>query len=823
MNRRRCSYEALNRIRLFLITSGMILACCYIQVHPAPPELTTHTDSPIGFPNTQDRILEKLKLKQARSTDTMEAVRRGTALTSIRNDIRKAFITQDYNRVIELSEIIKSEYPNQQLNLFYETAAQIRMSDRENNASKSYTYPRLADTAPQLPDDTPVVEIPGLSGSADLPDEMGQGAVPSLITFKSTQPHGDKKTNNTDIRDPAETGDPMEKFDGGIEVAAVFTPVPMLTPIPVASITNEPPDAGGEADIPGSSGHDVDERIVAMMATPVPVIPQSPVTQPVRENNDLSGGLGDIQTKVGIILAITCFLVLVLVLIRIKLRPDEYDQLEGTAAATSGGSTRLLDADDEVSDEPVHKSAVAPEPSTVPDRNVQDEPTESFSTIEVDAPGATDEFETEPAPLPTERAWKEKDHATEHIDETDSISISTRDFSLDDIEINDEDNVPGYEPDTGDHISISYDMDDSDILRSEDIQSALEIEAEDQEAESRDIAASEPAAPDEMNSDDLVEDLSSASIQHSRLTREKDQDEIQTSASSEVWDEYDQDNKDERDELSGISLEDTPAKDSLLDKATASHPGPSAPPEEKMDDVIDLGDVEASDDGSSVDNSDVDMDDDTKTSWEELGNQSTCGLAKSSEQSASKSEYQPTEMKSFSIDETVVINLNADPPSSKAEETGPSLTAGRLGSEPAPPPPPETAVTEGERLSGTSGLHEELIEPFSVLDNAEPESAETIGLGEESPDDDQTIQASPDVEVTQTQGTSSSQASYSPKSLSSGTNLFDRELHQGMHAFNAGDWIPAHHHLSIAAALKPDNREVKEYLRQARAKKEKIN
>ena len=52
-----------------------------------------------------------------------------------------------------------------------------------------------------------------------------------------------------------------------------------------------------------------------------------------------------------------------------------------------------------------------------------------------------------------------------------------------------------------------------------------------------------------------------------------------------------------------------------------------------------------------------------------------------------------------------------------------------------------------------------------------------------------------------------------------GEDLFDREYRVGMEDFGREDWASAVHHLSIAAALRPSDAQVKEKLREARARR----
>ena len=52
-----------------------------------------------------------------------------------------------------------------------------------------------------------------------------------------------------------------------------------------------------------------------------------------------------------------------------------------------------------------------------------------------------------------------------------------------------------------------------------------------------------------------------------------------------------------------------------------------------------------------------------------------------------------------------------------------------------------------------------------------------------------------------------------------GEDLFEQEYHQGLADFEAGQWGGAVHHLSIAAALRPESHEVKERLREARRRR----
>ena len=58
--------------------------------------------------------------------------------------------------------------------------------------------------------------------------------------------------------------------------------------------------------------------------------------------------------------------------------------------------------------------------------------------------------------------------------------------------------------------------------------------------------------------------------------------------------------------------------------------------------------------------------------------------------------------------------------------------------------------------------------------------------------------------------------SRAPLRMSSGNEPFDKERQLGIEAFRRADWDQAIHHLSIAAALKPDASDVKDHLRRAR-------
>ena len=139
-----CRYPqtAYCRLRTFLFHPAILALWCFMQVHSTPQDMAIAPEPLLKLPETSDQIISKLKEDETRSRNTTEAVTRGIALTSIRNEMRKAFIMQDYHRVIELAGIIKNEYPNQQLNLFYDTAAQMRLSERGEDTS---IYPQLSN------------------------------------------------------------------------------------------------------------------------------------------------------------------------------------------------------------------------------------------------------------------------------------------------------------------------------------------------------------------------------------------------------------------------------------------------------------------------------------------------------------------------------------------------------------------------------------------------------------------------------------------------------------------------------------------------------
>lgn len=58
---------------------------------------------------------------------------------------------------------------------------------------------------------------------------------------------------------------------------------------------------------------------------------------------------------------------------------------------------------------------------------------------------------------------------------------------------------------------------------------------------------------------------------------------------------------------------------------------------------------------------------------------------------------------------------------------------------------------------------------------------------------------------------------------SAGNDLFSREFQKGLNDFDAENWAGAVHHLSIAAALKPAEPEVKERLREARRRRKEVD
>jgi hypothetical protein len=120
---------------------------------------------------------------------------------------------------------------------------------------------------------------------------------------------------------------------------------------------------------------------------------------------------------------------------------------------------------------------------------------------------------------------------------------------------------------------------------------------------------------------------------------------------------------------------------------------------------------------------------------------------------------------------------------------------------PAPPPSGDETIEANEesRVEFKSFRSDDLV---------------SVDLTDEAPDDeDQTIASAPAVE-TESPGHVPTQASDQVELADNG--LFDGEYREGLAELAGGNWTSAVHHLSIAAALKPDHPEVREKLREAR-------
>ena len=666
---------------------------------------------------------------ETRPRDTAEAVTRGIALTSIRNEMRKAFIMQDYHRVIELAGIIKSEYPNQQLNLFYDTAAQIRLSERGKDIS---VYSRLPGINPQLKENPPSLEDPGKT------------AVPP-----------------------------------------VFTPVPMLTPAPVESTTDESSRAGLEPDTStrgtekGGSG----AKVVALVETPVAS------SLPHMAETGLGGSetimnFGKIKGMAGIILITGCAVIILLILLISKLRPGGHKRLE-----TAGVSNRLH----EVIDDPIHTSRVSPGSSTARNQDViDDESTDSVPTDDMEKLGGIGEFEIPPEPAggnePTEETKAPAKNAG-------PVPASADDFSLDDI-LFDSMDEPGDEPETTELGAVSDDQDDPGIPMSEnmDRESNLDETGIATPSTSEDPLDDIPGSPvEDFNFGEIGDPMSPSLENEQKPTGESG---------------CDGDDPGNVDEESLISLEDAGGEggEGLHELDVASTQEPGSESAEKNPDVINLGDFGTPNPDSATGDSDIDGD--VRTPGGEAVQEPTDSPADSPGNYTPSLEELTTEMQSFSIDETVEIDLNADLPSLNTVEETESANA-----PPTDPHTPESGLTGDDRKSDMRPSRPDMNEPIPDRRQDESRAVDTVGLGGDSLHGQEMTQNPPQEEITNVPGIGEIPP---PPPPSSGESLFEREYNEGIQAFNAGDWNTAHHHLSIAAALKPDNGNVKTHLRRAR-------
>jgi len=737
----RCSQTAYCRLRTFLFHPAMLALWCFMQVHSTSQDMATDPEPLLEFPETSDQIIRKLKEDETWSRNTAEAVRRGIALTSIRNEMRKAFIMQDYHRVIELAGIIKNEYPNQQLNLFYDTAAQMRLSERGEDTS---IYPQLSDIAPQLPKDPPSVEDPGNTG-----------------------------------------------------VSPDFTPVPMLTPAPVDSTPDESSQVVFEPD-DSTRGAEKDEsgaKIVALVETPV-VSGLPHMAETAMGKGETTMNFGKMKGIAGIILVTGCAVIVLLILLISRLRPDGHKRLEAAVV-----SSRLH----KVIDEPLHTSRVSPGFSTEQNQDViDDESTESVPTDDIEGFGGIGEFENPPEPAADTGAPEETEQPKAPTENTGPVPLSTGDFNLDDI-LFDSMNEPGDEPEATELGPVSDDQDDSNIPMSEDMK--LDLEA------NHDETGIAPPPTGDVPLDNLpdafVEDFNFEEIEGSKPPPP---DNEQKSADESG---YNADDPGGVDEESVISLEDVGGGegDSLheLDVTSTQESGPGSA--EKTHDMINLGDFGTPNPDSTTDN--PDMDGNAQITSEEPVKQSTDSLADSPGHYPSDLEELTTEMQSFSIDGTVEIDLNADLPSLNAIDETESTDAS-----PTVPPTPESALTGDEGKPDMQQSQSDMDEPFPNGGLDESRAVDTVGLGGDSLRGGGMTQDPPQEEITNAPGIGGTPP---PESPNSGGSLFEREYNQGIQAFNAGDWNTAHHHLSIAAALKPDNGKVKTHLRRARANRKQTN
>ena len=188
---------------------GFIGLAAVATIASQPPDLPTlpaveYEDVPAGAPFAPESTLDQ--------SDTLDRLR---LLGELREEIRRAYVLQEFEKVISLSMDAKQEFTDFSINEFYPTRARLRLKEKTKPKEKrSRPYRHLGDPLPKVDMD----KIPPPSAFVRIPGEAAPQAGPN-------------KTGPAASGGPEPPTPPVEEGEGTV-IAMAATPRPSLPPPP---------------------------------------------------------------------------------------------------------------------------------------------------------------------------------------------------------------------------------------------------------------------------------------------------------------------------------------------------------------------------------------------------------------------------------------------------------------------------------------------------------------------------------------------------------------------------------------------------------------
>jgi hypothetical protein len=181
-NTRRCSSRVLRFALLLLLPASLAT--------PAPAQEGTASgeDQRLALPSVPDEastitptVLRGKSSGSAVADSFQSRMDHYSELAQAREEMRRAFIQQDYERVLALSQEIRTRYSEEEGSNFFVVAAQLRLTERKELKEGVRSYRRLSDRAPELS-----ASLPSVEPSAE--QESAERVVASVPTRESGMP-----------------------------------------------------------------------------------------------------------------------------------------------------------------------------------------------------------------------------------------------------------------------------------------------------------------------------------------------------------------------------------------------------------------------------------------------------------------------------------------------------------------------------------------------------------------------------------------------------------------------------------------------------------
>jgi hypothetical protein len=697
-----------------------------------------------------------------------------------RESMRKAFMTQKYDRVIQIHGELLAKYPSARVNPYYVSMAQTRLAEMRAAQQGNQGFRRLATAPPQLSADSPSLSNTG-------PTETPAAGAPAQTpppTPGAAQPPPPQPEPNAGQQIPPPAG----------ALPQPAPPAPAATPetsdgrlIPAGTATPEPPPPAA-AVTPANEPKKPGERQVATLMTPAP--PSPVVTLPSAEPSAEPVAEHTMRRTLLQVLSVIAGLVLVSLLLFVMRRRPAAVSAPADVAPWAPETPSPLAT-------PAERRSEPPAPAPAPAAAVAaEEKTESFQTEEAPEtqPASSFSFEDDDFFAPMQSPPLDHQEPTV-IDQSQSDSGFSFDEDIFSTPTVAQQPTPAPKVETQLDEQTAIDLPLFDLPTAHEQAPGL-IHFEAAQAEPTPVAS--PTLPEKS---DWLADSPFAKILDNIPEPEAEEltppyvEPVSIEAPhqhhDDVWN-------------ARPATDDTPLNLDDLPSAPTGH-GPSIVERDVISLETDSGELPAFDEpqaevapagswpGTDSPQQQLPAMPDDSMSPERAATQQA-PLSSTPLTPAYGSGDIGSEVTHTSWDESY-------------ERTGELSQPGFMADLPAaaeePSPIQAFHPDETVRIDLAEELHGEVTQMSGVAGEA---TISASGVRIKPPDDEtlltdsqETPEAAPEVTV--------------------GNDLFEREFRQGQLDFEEGNWGGAVHHLSIAAALRPDAQEVKEHLREARRRR----